>query len=144
MENLKASPQLENGYTKIANELLEAMAKYPFNGSESRVLRIVIRKTYGWGKIKDIIPYSQISNATNLDLRYVKRIIKRLVKDNVIFKEQSPKGNILSLNKNYYSWKLWKTQVSSNKIDTGIVTAMSLEEGVDFIPRTVAEDAPSK
>jgi len=24
-----ASPQLENGYTRIANELLEALAKYP-------------------------------------------------------------------------------------------------------------------
>jgi len=101
------------------------MAKYPFNGTESRMLCIIIRKTYGWGKIKDVIPYSQISKLTDLDLRYVKKIIKRLVQDNVIFKEPSQDGNILSLNKNYYTWRLWKTPNSSNRIDTSVVQAVT-------------------
>jgi len=139
-----ASPQLENGYTKIANELLEAMARYPFNGTESRVLRIIVRKTYGWGKIKDVIPYSQISKFTDLDLRYVKKIIKRLVYDNVIFKEPSQDGNILSLNKNYCTWRLWKTPNSSNKIDTSAVEAVTPKGVSGQTSKIVGQDTPSK
>ncbi|MGD0336044.1 MAG: replication protein [Candidatus Omnitrophota bacterium] len=138
MENLKANPQAEHGYTKIANELLDALIKYPFNGSELRILLAVIRNTYGWKKTKDVIPFSQLSKCTHIDLRYIKRLIKRLVKDNVLFKEQSPRGNILGLNKNYYSWKLWINQGSNNKIDTGVVANMTPEEVVDFTPKVVA------
>ncbi len=119
MNDFKANPQIKDGYTKVANELLDALIKYPFSGSELRILLFVIRKTYGWEKTKDVIPFSQISRATNLDLRYVKRIIKRLVGDNVLFKQRSPYGNILGLNKDYYNWKLWINGVLNNKIDTG-------------------------
>ncbi len=144
MENLKANPQLEDGYTRVANELLEAMSRYPFNGSEFRILWAVIRKTYGWKKKKDVLPFSQISKFTYLNLRYVKKIVKDLVQDNVLFKEASPNGNILSLNKNYYSWKLWKSQDLDNKIDTGTVSYLALEDVSGLTPKLVTEDAPSK
>ena len=114
MNNFKGNPQVEDGYTKVANELLGAFMMCPFNGSEFRVLLTVLRKTYGWNKTMDFISFSQISRASNLDLRYVKRIIKRLVKDNVLIKKQTPRGNILGLNKSYYTWRLWISKVSSN------------------------------
>ena len=45
-----SSPQLENGYTKIANEILESIIKARITASEKDILIFVIRKTYGYGK----------------------------------------------------------------------------------------------
>jgi len=126
MEDLKASPQLENGYIRIANELFDALRRYPFNGVELRILITVMEKTYGWRKKKELIPFSHISKSTGIDLRYVKKIVKRLVCDGVIFKEGSPRGNYLGMNKNYYSWRLWISHVSNNQNKTGVVSARTL------------------
>ena len=51
-------PQLENGYTKIANELLEAIAAIRIPGEAMQVLLVIIRKTYGYCKKKDAISIS--------------------------------------------------------------------------------------
>ena len=45
-----ANPQLEDGYTKIANEILEALAGINLSPYEGRALFFLIRKTYGWKK----------------------------------------------------------------------------------------------
>ncbi len=144
MDELKANPQFENGFLRIANELIIAMARYPFNGSEFRIVIAVIKKTDGWHKRSDVIPFSQISSFTNLNLRYVKKLVKRLSQDNVLFKEPSPNGNSLSLNKNYYGWRLWKTPDPSNRIDTRGVSNLSPKEVSNFIPKPVSKKTPSK
>jgi phage replication O-like protein O len=56
-----ASPQLENGYTKIANELLDVLMRHPevMKGSLFQVIAVVWRKTYGWDKKEDSISISQ-------------------------------------------------------------------------------------
>ena len=144
MDELKADPRFENGFLRIANELIVAMARYPFNGSEFRIVIAVIKKTDGWHKSSDVIPFSQISSFTNLNLRYVKKLVKRLSQDNVLIKKTSPYGNNLSLNKNYYSWRLWKTPGPSNQIDTREVSNLPPEEVSNFIPKPVPEKTPSK
>ena len=48
------SPQWENGYTKIANEILESLARIRINGEARQVLDVIIRKTYGYGKKTEI------------------------------------------------------------------------------------------
>lgn len=144
MESFKANPQLENGYIRIANELFGVLKKCPFNGAEFRILIVIMEKTYGWRKKKDVIPLSQISNSTGINLRYVKKIVKRLVQEGVIFKEESPRGNFLSVNKNYYSWRLWISHVSSNQKDIRPVSIQTPLEVANFIPKPVAENAPSK
>lgn len=122
MDDFKAAPQLENGYIRIANELFSALRQYPFSGAEFRILIAIMEKTYGWRKKKELIPSSQISKSTGIDLRYVKKIIKQLIQDGVIIKEESGGGNILSVNKDYYNWKLWISHVSNHQKDTGAVT----------------------
>jgi phage replication O-like protein O len=42
------TPQLEDGYTRIANEILEALARAEFSGRERRVLDVIFRMTYGY------------------------------------------------------------------------------------------------
>ena len=110
MENPKASPQLENGYTRIANELMEEMGRYRFSGAEFNILWIVLRLTYGWKRKEEEISFSKLVYFTELDLRHVKRIVKRLVQDKVLIKYKVQQKNVLGLNKNYFAWRLWKTR----------------------------------
>ena len=45
-----ANPQLENGFTRIANEILEALSKAELSGSEFRLAIAILRFTYGMQK----------------------------------------------------------------------------------------------
>jgi phage replication O-like protein O len=121
MNELKANPQVEDGYIQIANELIDAIISYPFKNSELKIVIVVIRKTYGWKKKKERLSFSQISKISRVSIRHTKRVIKRLVQDNVILKEKRKNNNILALNKDYYSWRLWKTLNLGDKIVTGKV-----------------------
>jgi len=73
-----ASPQLQNGYTRIANEIMEALCKMNLSPYESRVLWFLFRKTYGYQRKADHIPSSQFSAGTGLDRRLVHRALKGL------------------------------------------------------------------
>lgn len=82
--NTMASPQLENGYTRIANEILEATAKFQFNGAQLRLLIFLWRKTYGFQKKADNISLSQWEEGTGLNRRTVQRELRALQKMNVL------------------------------------------------------------
>jgi len=114
----KASPQLEQGYTRLANELLEAIIRYPFSGAQLRVFFTIIRNTYGWNKKKHLATFSYIRCLTGISERHIKRIIKQLVQDNIILKEKRQNMNVLGVNKNYCDWRLWKTLNVGDRNDT--------------------------
>lgn len=59
-----ASPQKENGYTAIANELLERLIQIPLLGAELAICLYIIRKTYGYQKTQDKISLSQFMSGT--------------------------------------------------------------------------------
>ena len=61
-----ASPQTENGYTKIANELLDAVCALQLSGHEWSVVHAIIRKTYGYNKKEDWVTNTQIADLTGL------------------------------------------------------------------------------
>lgn len=115
----KATPQIEHGYTRIANELLEAIIRYPFSGAQLRIFWVIIRNTYGWNKKKHLATFSYIRCLTGISDRHVKRVIKQLVQDNVILKEKRQNMNVLGINKNYCDWGLWKTLNLGGPKDTG-------------------------
>lgn len=73
-----ASPQLENGHTRIANEILDALISANLSGHELRIALLVIRKTYGYQKHIDAISLSQMMMATGLSKVRCSQIINRL------------------------------------------------------------------
>ena len=79
-----ADVQLENGYTRIANELLEALIKHDFTASQYKIIFAIIRKTYGWNKAEDSISVSQFEELTGLHRRTVQREMQKLKKMNVV------------------------------------------------------------
>lgn len=64
-----ANPQLEDGYTRIAHEIVEALARCAPGHGEMQVLWTVLRKTYGWNKKEDELSIGQIADATGLSRR---------------------------------------------------------------------------
>jgi phage replication O-like protein O len=97
-----SSPQLENGYTCIAHEILEALCKANLSPYESRVMWCILRKTYGHHKKTDRISLSQISQATELDKGNAGRALRSLKQRNII---AAGKGNQIGLQKDHEKWR---------------------------------------
>lgn len=100
-----ANPQLEDGFTKIADDILEALARIRIPGETMQVVLVVLRKTYGFGKKSDWISLSQFSNATSLSRPHVCRAIRRALAMNLIAKKGNGDSVTYSFNKDFDSWK---------------------------------------
>ena len=93
--------QLEKGYTQIANELLEKLAKTSISGSSWRVLMAIIRKLYGFNKKEDWIEYSQLCEMTGLSKPKISQCIKQLSETGTVTKTSNGNKTIIGISKNY-------------------------------------------
>jgi len=102
-----ASPHLEDGYVKIANEIMEALATIRIPGEARQVLDVIFRKTYGWNKKKDKISLSQFYKATGIKKPSIIRAIKTLSTMNLIIVSEKANrdGQEYEFNKDYHTWK---------------------------------------
>lgn len=105
-KNTLANPQKENGYTPIANEILEALARFRIPGELRQVVDAILRKTYGYNKGFDSLANSQIVEITGMKRQNVSRSITRLVENRIVIRtdDNNGKGNILGINKDYERW----------------------------------------
>jgi len=101
---MNASPQLEDGYTRVANELLETLIATRLSGEELRIVWAVIRKTYGFNKRVDRISMGQFEKMTGIPRERCRRVMKRLVGKNIITKDGSFWKPTYGLHKNYMLW----------------------------------------
>lgn len=99
--------QLENGYTRIANELMEAISMAKFNGSQFRIVLAVLRQTYGFNRKSAEISISFLSKATGIEERHIRKEVDRLINSHVL-NEYAPPTNTSSremgVNKDYTQW----------------------------------------
>ena len=112
-----ASPQLENGYTRIANELLDALCFIDLSGSAWRCAVFIVRKTYGYKKKSDRISLSQFELGTGLTRVSVTRGLKELAEKRVIISNHGGYIVEYSINKDHSEWGSIKP-VTSNRYDT--------------------------
>ncbi len=96
-----ASPQLINGYTSIANEIIEHLGNTSILGSEFQVVLCVLRKTYGYHKKEDRISLTQFEKWTGLSRATVVKALKNLVIRNILVKTAIP---TYKFNKDYETW----------------------------------------
>jgi len=113
-------PQLDDGFTRIANELLEAYGLTRIPGEARQVLDVIIRKTYGWGKKKDIIALSQFCLATGLPKSSVIRGIKKLLAMNLVYQKVNASGTEYGINKDYSAWKPFTKKSTVTKTSTSV------------------------
>lgn len=102
-----ANPQVKDGFTRIANEVLEALAKLRIPGEANQVLLFIARKTWGYQKKVDSIPLSQFCVATGISKAHIIRAVSTLQKMNLIFiaKEGNGKVSKYRINKDFDTWK---------------------------------------
>ncbi len=99
-----ANPQLEEGHTRIANDILEAVSLLRMSGEESQVFWVVIRKTYGYQKTWDEISLSQFCLATGMNKQNVCRALSKLIKKNMIIKIDKGRTSKYRIQKDYTTW----------------------------------------
>ena len=94
--------QLENGYTPIANKILEDLCKINLTAYQARVIWCIFRKTYGYHKKEDWISVSQIVEFTGLKQSHVSRTKKELLLRGLIY---TPMGMKIAFQKDSSLWK---------------------------------------
>lgn len=119
------TPQTEDGYTRIANELLEAFSTLDASGSAWRVFMVVLRKTYGFHKKEDAISLTQFESMSKLNHRSVCRGLNELIQSRIIEVRKNGYINVYRVQKDYSLWGSDKNDTvkpvteSSDRNDTG-------------------------
>jgi phage replication O-like protein O len=109
------NPQIEDGHTRIANELLEAITRFDFSKRQLKVVLFVIRKTYGYNKKADQMSISQISAGTGLNHSATVNAVAELVELGVVSKQYGQHAQLIGLIKQYQSWGVVSNQHPSIK-----------------------------
>ncbi len=120
------SAQLENGHTRIANEILESLCKLKISNYESRFLYALFRKTYGFQKKEDFISLSQFSKLTGIEPQHIARAKKQLLEKRMIVLNK----NKIGINTELPQWVV-PEQVVPNKVTS------STSRGNQVVPHEV-------
>ena len=95
-----ASPQLENGFTRVANELLEAILRTQLSSREQKCLLAVARETYGWScKAKTVTAY-RVATLTGIQRTKASVALGTLKQRNILVNGSGGLG----LQKDYETW----------------------------------------
>lgn len=109
---------LDDGYTRLANEIKDAKAKLEISGNQFRVLEAIERFTFGWNKSKDRIANTQIAEYCGLDEFVVSKAIKHLVERKVLFAHgDKRKTKTYEINTFVAEWSLSKLTKGLVKTD---------------------------
>jgi len=116
----KVSPQTQNGYVKIANELFEAIIeRMPFRVSAPvKIFYAVMRQTYGYNRKTARITTDKFRKLTGInDRRLIHRAKKQAIDGNMINVITNDDGisPSYSINKNYLDWENVITTDDSKK-----------------------------
>jgi len=96
-----AKPQLEDGHTRIANEILEHLMQQHLAPNQWQVLMCIFRKTYGFQKKVDYIANSQIVESTKLCKAVVSRVLRDLDGKGIIIRN----GKHIGFQKDWEKWQ---------------------------------------
>lgn len=101
-----ANPQKEDGYTAIANELMEAIIAAPLGGGQVRLLLHLLRRSYGYNRKTASLSASEFAEATGLNAKVVSRELRDLEARGVIivFREEG-KTSSYTIQKDYTRWQ---------------------------------------
>lgn len=113
---------LDEGYAKLSNMLLEEYAGADLTKRQFKVLLAVLRKTYGWNKPMDRISDSQIAEIAKLPVKRCNEAKLELVRMGLL-KQQ---GGMFGPNKNVSEWRIPQNEGKSPKL--GDKTSLKLRE----------------
>lgn len=104
-----ANPQPDK-FTRISNELFEAIMQTNFSKRQRSILDLVIRTSYGCGKKFALLKPSDFE-VVGVYKSHIKKELDYLVRAKVIFRD----GERISLNKDYEQWRVSLTKISNQE-----------------------------
>ncbi|HCN5534330.1 TPA: replication protein [Escherichia coli] len=123
VEQERRVADIDDGYTRFANELLEAIASADLTARQLKVMLAYVRKTYGFNKKTDRIADEQIAQLTGLSRQNVNKAKKELISMNCLFMD----GNKIGVNSEVSAWQFSKCLQVSNfvsKLETKNVSKL--------------------
>lgn len=102
-----ASPQCENGFTKLSNELFERIISAKLNGTQYAIILALIRATYGFHKKSRTLGLAFFRKHTGRNRNKIAENLNELIRRRYIIvknKEAFGRSRELMLNKNYDEW----------------------------------------
>lgn len=135
---------LDDGYARLSNTLIEAYAGADLTKRQFKVLLAILRKTYGWNKPMDRISDSQISEIAKLPVKRCNEAKLELVRMGLIHQQ----GGMFGPNKNISEWRIPQNEGISLK--TGDKKSLKLREShpskqgdtKDTIQKTINTNTP--
>lgn len=122
---------LDNGYTRIANELLEAVMLANLTQHQLLVFFAIARKTYGYNKKSDWVGNEQLSKLTGMLPHKCSAAKSELVSRGILLAEKRH----VSINKNIHEWK--EKQIYPKKVSLP-------ESGKKTLPESGKSDYPNQ
>jgi phage replication O-like protein O len=140
-----ANPQLENGYTRLANELLDALLRAGLSSRQWAIVMAVVRKTYGFNKKSDEIGLSQLSAMTGIAKPHCSRTVTELVEMKILVRTDGHHAKELGLNKNHKQWGVTEsvTRLPKEQPVTEVVTG-GYQNGHDGVTELVISGLPNQ
>ena len=106
-KNIRASPQLEKGYTRISNELIEAICNKVSNSTWTRILLWTARLTYGFRRKEVETNYASYATKLNLTKDTIKNALIEMENQKlVVVARIGPERFVITINKDYDLWKV--------------------------------------
>lgn len=103
-----ADVQLAHGFLQVANELDEAMTFAPFSGPQAKIVRCIVRLTYGWRRRTVRVSVTEIAERCNEKYSGAfRRSFLTLITEGVLLELQPAAGRragLYAINKNYEAW----------------------------------------
>ncbi|WP_206074137.1 replication protein [Pseudoalteromonas rubra] len=133
---------LEDGYTRLANSLLEAAISHSMTLRQLRVFLAVVRKTFGFNKAADRVSGSQLAELTGLSRQHCSTALSELVEMKVI--TRSKPTSPVSINRHLDEWcslpeKSTPEKAKSKQSQNGTTSKKSPKSGLkESQIRTVA------
>lgn len=95
-----SSPQLRNGFTRLANELLEALYRADLAGGEWALIMCIVRASYGWGQKEAPISIREAAGRLGKHYSHTKRTARALMARGILARN----GAAILIVKDYERW----------------------------------------
>ena len=130
-------------YSRISNEILDALTRAKLNGTQYALCLAVCRYTYGFNRCQAEMSASFLNEQTGLNIRQVKRELKDLILRNIIInhEEHNNSTSILGMNKETTAWVVSKKTLVTNQT---LVSKKTLALVSNPTPEVVSNPTPKK
>lgn len=141
-----ANPQLEDGYTSIANEILERIMRAGLNGTQFRLVLAIWRYTYGFRRKEHELSISFLAQAIGASRSQVDRELKALIERGIIIVVGAGQrgGRVLKFNKNHTEWQDRPLNRGQSKVYSNPSTELYSTLGTEVSPNLSTKKEKTK